>query len=75
MEAKKNAIESNREDNRLRLCKGDLCVVVNPIGLRQNHAILLSYEGSSQPYLDGVGRVVPVTCFVGSRDPGPPASD
>src|ERR1700758_2333522 len=37
--------------------------------------MLLSYEGSSQPYLDGVGRVVPVTCFVGSRDPGPPASD
>jgi hypothetical protein len=41
----------------------------------QNHAIFLSYEGSLQPYLDGVDRVVPEAIFVGSRDPGPPASD
>jgi hypothetical protein len=37
--------------------------------------MLLSYEGSVQPYLDGAGPVVPVASFVGSRDPGPPASD
>src|ERR1022692_4447605 len=41
----------------------------------QNRAMLLSYEGSVQPYLDGAGPVVPVASFVGSRDPGPSASD
>jgi hypothetical protein len=51
--------------------------VANPIGLttEANHAIFLSYEGSFQPYLDGVGRVVPVTSFVGSRGPRPSASN
>src|SRR5260370_14235522 len=35
----------------------------------QNRAIFLSYEGSLQPYLDGVDRVVPDAIFVGGCCP------
>ena len=46
----------------------DAVPVVNLIGLTSEaeSRILLSYEGSLQPYLDGAGPVVPVTSFVGS---------
>jgi hypothetical protein len=34
--------------------------------VERDQRIIDDDEGSSQLYLDGVGRVVPVTCFVGS---------
>ena len=67
-------LETNEENTMtmpiaiLVACIGTVVPVVNPMGLttEAESRSLSLYEGSLQPYLDGVGRVVPVTSFVGS---------
>jgi hypothetical protein len=43
--------------------------------VKPNRAMFLSYERSLQPDLVGAGIIVPIAGLVGSRDPGPSASD
>src|ERR1700674_2261654 len=43
--------------------------------MKPNRAMFLSYERSLQPDLVGAGIIVPIAGLVGSRDPGPLASD
>src|SRR5712671_1228716 len=43
--------------------------------VKPNRAMFLSYERSLQPDLVGAGIIVPIAVLVGSRDPGPSASD
>jgi hypothetical protein len=43
--------------------------------VKPNRAMFLSYERSLQPDLVGADIIVPIAGLVGSRDPGPSASD